>query len=353
MQSLIPSPILFEDKKVRSSENGLEFNNQHVFFTSSENMEDIIDESIDVIVTSPPYNRKKNYQGDNGESYNDALPEGEYLSFLTRVWTECFKKATSKCVFFLNIGDSATDQGISEKVATTMEDAGWTRIQDIIWAKSIYGMGHYTPSGGDKRLNNIWEHIFLFAKNKKTYRLDPKAIGIPFADKSNIGRYGDSDLRDAGNLFHVTYDQTTGATIKKGHEAPYPIGLPYKCIKLVPDAQRVLDPFLGTGTTLAAAANLGKMGYGYEKYPLKDLILQTIQSGLDYTPRPPILIPHYESAIKTLLRVMNASVQGKCIQSSQKFTIDLEILRDTLTKMGLDERMYQNLKSHYLPHLQQ
>lgn len=351
MQSIFSSTCLYEDTPIISHESGLEIHNQHIFFKSCEEMDDIMDDSIDVIVTSPPYNRKKTYQGDNGEIYNDAKPENEYLSFLTRVWKECYKKAASKCVFFLNIGDSAADQGLSEKVALTMEDAGWTRIQDIAWIKSIYGMGHYTPSGGDKRLNNIWEHIFVFVKDKKSYLLDPKAIGIPFADKSNIGRYGDSDLRDAGNVFHVTYDQTTGATIKKGHEAPFPLGLPYKCIKLVPNAQRVLDPFLGTGTTLAAAACLGKMGYGYEKYPIQDLILQTIHQNLHYSPRQPVLIPHYESTIKTLLRIMDSSLKGKTIPASQKFSIDLDILRDTFSKMDLDEKYFHTLKTHYLPHL--
>ena len=74
-------------------------------------------------------------------------------------------------------------------------------------------------------------------------------------------------MRDPGNVWHITYEKTTGATVKKGHEAPFPIGLPYKCIKSVPDAEIVLDPFLGTGTTLAAAESIGRICYGLEIEP--------------------------------------------------------------------------------------
>ena len=90
-------------------------------------MEEIPDEYIDIIITSPPYNRGKKYSSDDGSSYNDKMPENQYLEFLTNVWEECLKKSTEKCVFFLNIGDSANDQGISEKVALSAEKAGWKR----------------------------------------------------------------------------------------------------------------------------------------------------------------------------------------------------------------------------------
>ncbi|TFH27144.1 MAG: site-specific DNA-methyltransferase, partial [Promethearchaeota archaeon] len=217
---------------------------QTIYFSSSENMDAIPENSIDLIVTSPPYNRGKRYQSDSNQVYNDKKKEEEYLKFLNRVWKECLRVAKDEAIFFLNIGDSAADQGLSEKVVDTAIEAGWTRIQDIIWVKSIYGKGHFTPSGRNKRFNNVWEHIFLLVKNKKKYQLNPKAIGIPYADKSNIGRYGESDLRDPGNVWHIWYEETTGDTVKKGHEAPFPIGVPYQCIKAMPTCGSVLDPFL-------------------------------------------------------------------------------------------------------------
>ena len=143
------------------NQHSLKIDNQTVFFKTSENMEEIPDKFIDVIVTSPPYNRNKNYYSDTLEKYNAKRPENEYLDFLKRVWKDCYRIASDECVFFLNIGDSAKDQGISEKVANSVVETGWTRIQDIIWAKSLYGRGHYTPSGGIKD-STIFGSTFFF-----------------------------------------------------------------------------------------------------------------------------------------------------------------------------------------------
>lgn len=315
-------------------------------------MREIPSNSIDLIITSPPYNRGKNYSSDAQQSYNDNQPESEYLAFLTRVWTECLRVGNEKCVFYLNIGDSAIDQGISEKVVHSAEMAGWIRIQDIVWVKSIYGKGHYTPTGSNKRFNNIWEHIFLLVKNPKKYEIAPKAIGIPYADKSNIGRYGDSDLRDPGNVWHIWYDMTTGASIKKGHDAPFPIGLPYQCMKTIPNLHTVLDPFLGTGTTLAAALKLRIQGYGYEQYPRQELIEQTIRNGINYSPDSPILLPHFEEClelISNLYSKYNKLDFSAILPKSKKECIQWEILIDTLQKLSLssnpDSKFISQLKN--------
>lgn len=320
-------------KKIRPD---LEIQNQSFYFSSSEKMNALKNESIDVIVTSPPYNRGKTYLSEHGKQYNDSLPESEYLSFLENVWRECYRVASNRCVFYLNIGDSARDQGKSEKVAKSAENAGWKRIQDIIWVKSLYGKGHYTPSGGKKRFNNIWEHVFLFVKKKSAYSLDPKAVGICYTDKTNIGRYSDVDKRDPGNVWHICYETTTGATRKKGHAAPFPIGLPYKCIKSVSYANTILDPFAGTGTTLIAAELLGKKGYGYEKYPNSTLIQNTFEREKDFQPREEILIPHYEVALQELMKLLlNQHDLHITHPKTKKGQINREILVDTFDKMDV------------------
>jgi site-specific DNA-methyltransferase (adenine-specific) len=316
---------------------------QVVYFKSSETMDELSDSSIDVIVTSPPYNRNKHYSSDDNEAHDDNLPEIEYLSFLRRVWSENLRVASEKAVFFLNIGDSANDQGISEKVAGSAVEAGWARVQDIAWVKSIYGKGHYTPTGNNKRFNNVWEHVFMLVKDPGSYEINPKNIGIPYADKSNIGRYGDEDLRDPGNAWHVWYETTTGATVKKGHDAPYPIGLPYTCIKVVPGASTVLDPFAGTGTTLAAAACLGLKGVGYEKYPRRELIKATILAGRDYVPKPTVLIPHMETSIALLLKFLGRTNPNIGIPQSKRERDQYLVLKDTLEKLGTGEEFIARL----------
>ena len=317
------------------TEKVLNIENQTVFLKSSEKMDELEDKSIDIIITSPPYNRGKTYSSDFGDFHNDNMEESEYLSFLTSVWKECYRVAKKHAVFFLNIGDSASDQGKSEKVALTAENAKWIRLQDIIWIKTFLGKGHYTPTGGSRRLNNIWEHIFLFVKNKKEYKLDPKAIGIPYADKSNIGRYSKSDLRDAGNVWLIGYDKTTGATIKKGHEAPFPIGLAYKCIKLVPNVQTVLDPFGGTCSTLAACLKLSIKGYAYEKYPRVKVIQSRILEGKNYQESKEILIPHLELSVSLLGELLsNLSVKTPSLKSKAGFT-NYQILNEVLENLNI------------------
>ncbi|MFX1514097.1 MAG: DNA methyltransferase, partial [Promethearchaeota archaeon] len=187
--------LTFYTEKVQS-EDFLKIGRQIIYFKSSERMTEVKDSSIDVIVTSPPYNRGKLYSGDTGTHYNDRMPKEKYNQLILRVWNECYRVLKPTGLFFLNIGDSAQDQGKSESVVRLAIKAGFKRIQTIAWIKSILGRGHYTPSGGSRRLNNIWENLFILCKSN-SYQLNPQALGIPYADKSNIGRYSDEDLRDA------------------------------------------------------------------------------------------------------------------------------------------------------------
>ena len=327
-----------------NKKSSIEIDNQTVYFKSSEDMSELEDESIDVIITSPPYNRGKVYMSDNGEIHNDKMEEVEYLSFLTTIWSECYRVAKKSALFFLNIGDSAGDQGKSEQVAKSAENASWKRIQDIIWVKSFLGKGHYTPSGGNRRLNNLWEHIYLFTKDTKEYKINPKAIGIPYTDKSNIGRYSDIDLRDPGNVWLIPYIKTTGATIKKGHEAPFPIGLPYKCIKMVPNVETVLDPFGGTCSTLAACLKLGVRGYAFEKYPRIEVIKSRILEGREFSEPKENLLPHLETVIILLSELFDGLDFNFPRIKSKSDYLKFQILNEILNNLKVDSGFKHNLE---------
>jgi len=322
----------------------LKIKDQTVFFKSSEDMSELEDESIDVIITSPPYNRGKAYTSDDGEIHNDKMEESEYLSFLTEIWKECYRVAKKSAVFFLNIGDSASDQGKSEKVAVSASNASWTRIQDIVWIKSFLGKGHYTPSGGNRRLNNLWEHVYLFVKNKNEYKIDPKAIGIPYSDKSNIGRYSNTDLRDSGNVWLIPYTKTTGAKIKKGHDAPFPIGLPYRCIKMVPNVETVLDPFGGTCSTLAACLKLGVKGFAYEKYPRAEIIKSRILEGKTFQESEENLIPHLELSLRLLNDILSESSIFLPIIKSKTELSNYQILNEVLNNLNINNSFKRSLE---------
>ncbi|MHA2109473.1 MAG: DNA-methyltransferase [Candidatus Hodarchaeales archaeon] len=333
-----------------SDSNFDKFGAQIIYYKSSEDMKELKDSSIDLIVTSPPYNRSKTYSDDEGNVYNDQKTELEYEALLLQVWSECFRVLSSKGMFFLNIGDSASNQGFSNKIAELVTRSGFIRLQTIIWLKSFLGRGHYTPSGRSRRLNNIFEYIFVFVKDQKNYQMIPQAIGIPYADKSNIGRYAKSDLRDAGNVWFIPYSRTTGSTIKKGHEAPFPIELPYRCIKLT-GATSILDPFAGTGSTLAAARILNIKGVGYEKFPRREVIQQRI-SEHQFFPPPVNLLPHLEQTIRKYVELSHTLtfadlLYRKMFSFTKKEFNEIRIVQDVLDKLRQDTTLFTDYLTYY------
>ncbi len=317
-------------------------------------MNEIMNDTIDVIVTSPPYNRKKTYSDDIGNTYDDQQPFTEYEVFLSQVFSECFRVLSPTGMFFLNVGDSANNQGFSEKIVQLAQKAGgFFRLQTIIWLKSFLGRGHYTPTGRDRRLNNIFEYIYVLVKDRSKYRMNPRAIGIPYADKSNIGRYAESDLRDAGNTWLIPYSRTSGPKLKKGHEAPFPIELPYRCLKLT-GANNVLDPFMGTGSTLAAAQFLGIKGIGYEKYPRKEVIRERIMENKFY-PQPANLIPHLEQTISkfaALAKFMTFEelVRQKLFKFSKKEYNEIQIILSVLDNLNEDNSLFKEYINYFRTH---
>lgn len=280
---------------------------QRLVVASAEAMLELEPGAVDVAVTSPPYNLDKVYHSPGRGRHDDRMAEPDYLDFLERVFREVHRVLREDGLFFVNFGEGARTQGAGERVAARLERAGFLRVQTAIWVKSILGAGHFQPSGGRRRLNHLWEFIYIFAKSKD-YRFDPLAIGVPYADKSNVGRYAASDLRDPGDVWFVPYSETTGQTAKKGHPAIFPVELPWRCIRLVPGARRVLDPFAGTGSTLAAAKALGLEGIGYEPYPPREALERRLAAP--FAEPAAVLLPELQRGLEELFRLL-ALLQGR------------------------------------------
>ncbi len=228
--------------------------------------ERVPDGSVDVIVTSPPYNIGVSYA-----DHDDNLPFDRYLDWMETLAIECRRVLREGGSFFFNIGDRPSDELRSLKVAERI--CRHLRLQNTVhWVKSIaapkegVNMGHYKPVNSDRYLNNAQEYIFHFTPTGET-KLDKLAIGVPYRDKSNIGRWkaATRDRRDRGNTWYIPYQTVTGA---KPHPAAFPDRLPEMCIRLhgLRDDRPllVLDPFMGTGTTAVAAARLGCRYVGFE-----------------------------------------------------------------------------------------
>lgn len=236
--------------------------------------ENVGEGSADVVVTSPPYNIGIKYG-----SYADEMPRAKYLE-----WMEKFGVAVSRALaddgsFFLNVGNKPKDQWIAWDVAAVMRSH--FVLQNVIhWVKSIaisksdvgnypnisgdIAVGHFKPIVSERFLNDCHEYIFHFTKSGSA-RLDKLAVGIPYQDKTNIGRWksAKADRRDRGNTWFIPYE-TIRSRSDRPHPATFPAKLPEMCIKLHGRAGLVVDPFAGIGSTAVAATKLGASFVGFE-----------------------------------------------------------------------------------------
>lgn len=221
-------------------------------------------DSIDVVVTSPPYNIGIAYK-----SYDDRRPRTEYLAWLAEIGAELARIMKTDASFFLNVGGTGSDPWIVMDVANAFRDT-FTLQNHIIWVKSMSvgedTVGHFKPISSKRFLNNNHEAIFHFTKSGSV-PIDRLGVGVPYKDKSNIARWqhAKADRRCAGNTWFIPYQTVQSKAQKFNHPAGFPTALPNRCIRLhgAKDGT-VLDPFLGAGTTLVAAEQLGMHGIGFE-----------------------------------------------------------------------------------------
>jgi site-specific DNA-methyltransferase (adenine-specific) len=236
--------------------------------------ENVKEGSVDVVVTSPPYNIGVRYG-----SYNDSMPRAKYLEWIEQVGIAAKRALADDGSFFLNVGNKPKDQWIAWDVAAVIRKH--FVLQNVMhWVKSIainksdvgnypnisgdIAVGHFKPIVSNRFLNDCHEYIFHFTKTGDVH-LDKLAIGTPYQDKTNIGRWksATADLRDRGNTWFIPYE-TIKSKSDRPHPATFPEKLPEMCIKLHGGAKLVMDPFAGIGSTAAAAINLGSSFVGFE-----------------------------------------------------------------------------------------
>ena len=222
--------------------------------------------SVDVIVTSPPYNIGVAYK-----SYDDNRPRTAYLSWLKKVSKQLSRVLKPDGSFFLNVGSTNADPWVSMDVAGAFRK-DFVLQNHITWAKSLSiredSFGHFKPITSRRYLNQNHESIFHFTKTGAV-PVDRLAVGVPFKDKTNIARWGHTaDKRCGGNVWFIPYKTVKSKAQKFDHPAGYPVDLPMRCMMLHGKPEMVvLDPFVGAGTTLVAAERLGHTGFGIDVDP--------------------------------------------------------------------------------------
>ena len=231
--------------------------------------------TVDVIVTSPPYNINKEYG-----IYKDNKKRAEYLNWLYEIAKLSYLILKDDGSFFLNISGSLIDPTLPFEVVNKFLDSGY-KLQNIFhWIKSISfekedvgknnrmhydcSVGHFKPITSDRFLTDLHEYIFHFTKTGDI-RLERKAIGVRYQDKTNIGRWKSAteDKRDRGNVWFIPYSTINES---RPHPAVFPEKLPKLCIKVhgVKKGMLVYDLFMGLGNTALACINLGVNYLGTE-----------------------------------------------------------------------------------------
>jgi site-specific DNA-methyltransferase (adenine-specific) len=229
--------------------------------------------SIDIVVTSPPYNIGVKYN-----SYDDKIPRREYLHWLGRWGKEINRVLNDSGSLFLNVGSKPTEPEVPFQVLQTLLKE--FKLQNVIhWIKSIYietesygdklniNVGHYKPINSRRFLNDTHEYIFHLTKNGKV-PLDRLALGVPYKDKTNIDRWntGKQQLRCRGNCWFIPYETIQERESDRPHPASFPPQLAENCIKLhgIKKNLIVLDPFMGIGHTGLACRKLNIDFVGFE-----------------------------------------------------------------------------------------
>ena len=226
-----------------------------------EGMRKLKEESVDLVVTSPPYNLGIGY-----ESYEDKLSSEDYLAW-SREWVSEVKRVLKPDgSLFLNVGASPKNPWMPHELALSIRDL--LVLQNTIhWIKSItvdgpdgdpHSVGHFKPINSKRFINDCHEFVFHFTKTGDI-PVDRLGVGVPYADKSNIKRWGHTGGRDKrcrGNNWYIPYETISSRNKDRPHPATFPTELASRCIALhggSPDKLTMMDPFLGIGHAGAAA----------------------------------------------------------------------------------------------------
>ena len=267
------------------------------------------DKSIDCIVTSPPYWQLRDY----GVEGQFGLEEdfGEYIEKLCQLFDECWRVLKDTGTVFVNLGDTyskinskfifgvnnknynidnqivkirkKTKLMIPERFAIKMVESGWILRNEIIWRKP-----NALPESVNDRFTNGFEKVFFFSKNEKYFfekqyeAFSEKTLtafrdGIMPTGKKKILSAGESKaaMRKKNKPWKAVYNEkgrnmrTVWNIAVKGipeaHFATFPEELVKRCILSgCSENGIVLDPFLGSGTTLRVAKRLNRGGIGIE-----------------------------------------------------------------------------------------
>lgn len=252
-----------------------------LFLADARHLDFLSDGEVQLVATSPPYWQIKDYGSSGQIGFGQTFEE--YIDSLNQVWRECERVLVPGCRLCINVGDQflrASDYGrykvvsIQSQIIRFCEEIGLDYMGTIIWKKvtttkttggaSIMGSFPY-PRNGMVKVN--YEHILLFKKLGKA----PKPTAAQ--------KEGAKLTIDEWNEFFSGHWTIPGVR-QKGHVAMFPEEIPRRLIRMYSfPGETVLDPFVGSGTTMAVAAELGRESVGVEVNPEGEGLVRTRFEG--------------------------------------------------------------------------
>jgi modification methylase len=236
---------------------------QHVFFHSSTSMSELKSESVDLVVTSPPYWNLKAYgrkQGQIGDS-----PYEDYLEDLNRVWDEAYRVAKPGGIFVLNV-NSRRNKGRFYPIAFDIAHRirGWSLWDVLIWyiPNALPQPNHYM----ERLFDNKFEYLLVFMKGTASqYKFHKPRVPQKYVTADPRAHKKNSRGRCLGNIIRIPAYRPPNIRKQGYHEAAYPEELAALMLETFSDpGDTILDPFLGSGTTLKVSRVMNRKGVGYD-----------------------------------------------------------------------------------------
>lgn len=258
MNRITPLPSEYAGS-VESDGDGFQWNLEHVTILNrdSRDLRPIPSESVQLVITSPPYNVGINYN-----QHDDVMPVEEYLALLSAVWRECYRVMETGARICVNVPAGVGRNPyvpLADKVTAGLEEL-FTLRGVIVWDKGTSGnrtsWGSYRQPS-DPSLRDTTERIIVAHKGPPGTKLavppqlkrrDEKGVYVPFLKDGDLFR----------QLTQDHWQMSPESKSRVGHPTPFPVELPERLIRLYayPGAT-ILDPFAGSGTTAVAAIRLG------------------------------------------------------------------------------------------------
>ena len=261
--------------------------NHRIVFGDSRQMTEVADQSVHLVVTSPPYWCIKDYAHPGQIGYDQSYEE--YLADLGQVLAECHRVLCPGCRAAINIGDQylrASEHGryrvqpIPADIIGMGREVGFDFMGNIIWEKisttNTTGGGQWMGSTYYPRDGHVtYEHEYIILLRK------PGDWPRPTAEQKEQSKLTKEQRSEwFRGIWRLTPER------QNGHVAMFPVELPRRLMKMYSfPGETVLDPFLGSGTTCLAAELEGRNSLGYEINPaFEPMIREKLQTELPEGP---------------------------------------------------------------------